>query len=187
MSLRDLSGEKSDLFTRLANHAVGERKHILIPFVQFEIEKAKSPDRIFGIEVPNTIKLDDLRPFLDQVVLIAIEFPSFADGRGFSLAKALRESGFRGQLRAVGPLIADQFAYALACGFDEVEIPADVAARQTVEVWQAAASAYRATYQISHQPEHRQTAGSILEQRRNQQYGFNGTAKSVDLGNRCSK
>ncbi len=57
-------------------------------------------------------------------------FPSFSDGRGLSLAKRLRRAGFKGTLRASGPLIADQFREALDCGFDEIELPDAMAARQ---------------------------------------------------------
>ncbi|MGL5447617.1 MAG: DUF934 domain-containing protein, partial [Rhabdaerophilum sp.] len=97
-----------------------------------------------------------------RLSLIAIAFPSFSDGRGFSIAKSLRHAGYRGTLRAVGPLISDQFAYALACGFDEVELPEAVASRQPIAHWLAAARAFRATYQRNHQAQ----GTSIPDQRR---------------------
>ena len=78
---------------------------------------------------------------LDQP-LLAVDFPSFSDGRGFTLARLLREKGFRGRLRAVGGLIADQYAMARRVGFDEVRIPAALAARQPQEQW-----LYRADWQ----------------------------------------
>ncbi|MDS9466498.1 DUF934 domain-containing protein [Paracoccus sp. MBLB3053] len=67
--------------------------------------------------------------------LIAIDFPSFSDGRGFTLARLLREKGFKGRLRAVGGLISDQYAMARRVGFDEVRISAALAARQPQEQW----------------------------------------------------
>ena len=71
--------------------------------------------------------------------LIAIDFPSMSDGRGFSLARRLRELGFKGRLRAAGRLIADQYAMARRVGFDEVEVAPDIAARQPQEQWIARA------------------------------------------------
>ncbi|MCC1492347.1 DUF934 domain-containing protein [Cognatishimia sp. F0-27] len=71
--------------------------------------------------------------------LIRIDFPSFADGRGFTLARLLRAQGFRGRLRARGHVIADQYAMARRAGFDEVEIDAALAARQPEPDWQARA------------------------------------------------
>ncbi|SMO77111.1 DUF934 domain-containing protein [Paracoccus laeviglucosivorans] len=82
-----------------------------------------------------------LTDHLDQP-LIAVEFPSFGDGRGFTLARLLREKGFSGRLRAVGGLIADQYAMARRVGFDEVRISAALAARQPQDQW-----LYRADWQ----------------------------------------
>ncbi len=82
--------------------------------------------------------LDSLPELLSHEV-IAIHFPSMVDGRGFSLARQLRQLGYQGQLRATGCLIADQYAMARRVGFDEVEIPASLAARQPQEQWQARA------------------------------------------------
>lgn len=67
--------------------------------------------------------------------LVAIDFPSFSDGRGFSLARILREKGYQGRLRAVGGLIADQYAMARRVGFDEVQISAALAERQPQDQW----------------------------------------------------
>lgn len=71
--------------------------------------------------------------------LIAIEFPAMTDGRGFTLARRLREIGYQGQLRAVGSLIADQYAMARRVGFDEVEISPELAQRQPEDQWLARA------------------------------------------------
>ncbi|MCF3972557.1 DUF934 domain-containing protein [Paracoccus salsus] len=71
--------------------------------------------------------------------LVAIDFPAFTDGRGFSLARRLRELGYKGRLRATGRLIADQYAMARRVGFDEVAITPDIAARQPAEQWLARA------------------------------------------------
>jgi len=79
--------------------------------------------------------------YLEQP-LIAIDFPAMTDGRGFTLARLLREKGYRGRLRAVGGLISDQYAMARRVGFDEVQIPAALAARQPQEQW-----LYRADWQ----------------------------------------
>jgi phosphoadenosine phosphosulfate reductase len=75
---------------------------------------------------------------LDGVEIIRIGFPKFADGRGFTLARRLRDLGFTGRLRARG-IIADQYAMARRSGFDEVEIDAALAARQPQDQWLARA------------------------------------------------
>lgn len=67
--------------------------------------------------------------------MIRIDFPSSADGRGFTLARLLRLRGYRGRLRARGHVIADQYAMARRAGFDEVEIDPALAKRQPQENW----------------------------------------------------
>jgi uncharacterized protein (DUF934 family) len=100
-----------------------------------------------GVEAPNAVEAEALAPFFGRLKLIAIAFPGFADGRGFTLAVRLRRLGFRGELRAVGGLIPDQYAYALACGFDTVEISEAQAARQPERQWREAAKSISASYQ----------------------------------------
>jgi len=93
-----------------------------------------------GLEVPNDTDAKALAPHFNRVDLIAIAFPNFADGRGFSLARRLRALGYRGRLRAKGHLIADQYPMARACGFDEVQIDETLARRQPEAHWLAVAS-----------------------------------------------
>lgn len=84
---------------------------------------------------------------LDGIDLIRVDFPSFADGRGFTLARRLRLMGFAGRLRARGHVIADQYAMARRAGFDEVEIDQDLATRQPWDQWQARANWQSHDYQ----------------------------------------
>ena len=69
---------------------------------------------------------EDLQPFLASLPLIAIDFPSFRDGRGYSQAYLLRTRlGWRGELRAVGDVLRDQLAHMRQCGFDAFAVRAD--------------------------------------------------------------
>ena len=79
--------------------------------------------------------------------MIRIDFPSSADGRGFTLAAMLRRAGFTGRLRAYGHVLADQYAMARRSGFDEVEIIEALAARQPEEQWLARANWQSHNYQ----------------------------------------
>ncbi|HYQ99406.1 MAG TPA: DUF934 domain-containing protein [Casimicrobiaceae bacterium] len=58
--------------------------------------------------------------------VIAIDFPKFTDGRGYSIARLLRErQGFTGELRAVGDVLRDQLFALWQCGFDAFALRAD--------------------------------------------------------------
>jgi len=82
-----------------------------------------------------------------DVQMIRINFPSFADGRGFTIARQLRLSGYTGHIRAYGHVIADQYAMARRSGFDDVEISEDLAARQPEPQWLARANWQQHNYQ----------------------------------------
>ncbi len=61
---------------------------------------------------------------VQRLSVIAIDFPSFSDGRGFSWARMLRTRlGFTGEIRATGKFIYDQIAYHKRVGFDAWEVP----------------------------------------------------------------
>lgn len=63
---------------------------------------------------------------LDELSLIAIDFPSFRDGRGYSLAYLLRSRlDWQGELRAVGDVLRDQLAHMRQCGFDAFAVRED--------------------------------------------------------------
>ena len=97
-----------------------------------------APEALAGAEALDLGPDADLAPLagqLDGPSLIRIAFPSFADGRGFTLARRLRLMGYTGRLRAAGHVIADQYAMARRAGFDEVEISEELAARQPEEQW----------------------------------------------------
>ena len=88
-----------------------------------------------GIDLPSTVDPAELAGRLPDIGLIRVDFPSSADGRGFSIARQLRLMGYQGRLRARGHVLADQYAMARRCGFDEVEIDDALATRQPQDQW----------------------------------------------------
>ena len=74
--------------------------------------------------------------------VIKISFDKFSDGRGFSYARRIRESGFVGGLVASGHVIADQADYLRRCGFSHAEIPTS-----KTDDWQTALSSIPAHFQ----------------------------------------
>jgi len=66
---------------------------------------------------------DGLAGDLGSLALVAIEFPVFRDGRGYSYARRLREEfGYRGEIRAIGDVLRDQLVFMERCGFDAMEL-----------------------------------------------------------------
>jgi len=79
-----------------------------------------------GVWIDSDETPEDLAPYADKLTLIAINFPKFADGRGYSFARILRECfGFTGELRAIGDVLHDQLFYLKRCGFDAFAVRED--------------------------------------------------------------
>ena len=72
----------------------------------------------------------DLSAITEDIIscpIIAINFPVFMDGRGFSLGRLLRERhGYTGEIRAIGHVIRDQLCYLKRCGFNAFSFKKDV-------------------------------------------------------------
>jgi len=69
---------------------------------------------------------DALAPNIAALPVIAVDFPQFADGRGYSTARLLREKHrFGGELRAIGDVLRDQLYYLQQCGFNAFAVRAD--------------------------------------------------------------
>jgi uncharacterized protein (DUF934 family) len=93
-----------------------------------------------AIDLASGAEPTDLAQCLERIAMIRVDFPSFADGRGFTIAAQLRRMGFMGRLRARGQIISDQYAMARRAGFDEVEIDDALATRQPEPEWLARAN-----------------------------------------------
>jgi uncharacterized protein (DUF934 family) len=69
---------------------------------------------------------DDPRSLADrlpELKLVAVNFPKYGDGRGYSIARSLRERlGYRGELRAVGVVARDHLQMMAQCGFDSFQL-----------------------------------------------------------------
>jgi uncharacterized protein (DUF934 family) len=88
----------------------------------------------------------DLADDILRIPLVAVDFPQFADGRGYSTARLLRQRhGFGGELRAVGDVQRDQLAYLAQCGFDAFAIRDGKDARDALQGLQDFSDGYQLT------------------------------------------
>ena len=73
--------------------------------------------------------VENLLPWLSSLPLIALDFPSFRDGRAYSQAYLLRSRfGWKGELRAIGDVLRDQLSHMRQCGFDSFAVREDKSA-----------------------------------------------------------
>ncbi len=137
----------ADDFVRLADDApVPGRLPIIVSAARFLAEPDAFAEREAptGVIWPNDRRAAELAPWLDRLALVALVFPTFKDGRAFSQARLIRERyGFRGELRATGQVLRDQFLFMLRAGFDAFEVTKDADAGAFAE----AARRYSVFYQ----------------------------------------
>ncbi|MCC6472946.1 MAG: DUF934 domain-containing protein [Burkholderiales bacterium] len=83
---------------------------------------------------------------LAALALVAIRFPAFADGRGLSNARLLRERyGYGGELRAVGEVLRDSLLGMERCGFDAFALRADQDAEDALRAFDELTETYQAS------------------------------------------
>ena len=123
-----------DQFVRIADDApVPDGVAVIVSGARFLADAEALTQRVeaVGVVWPNNRPIAELAPYLNRIALVALVFPGFRDGRGYSQARILRERyGFGGELRATGQVLRDQFLFLLRAGFDSFEVTkeADAAA-----------------------------------------------------------
>jgi phosphoadenylyl-sulfate reductase (thioredoxin) len=142
-----------------ATHAaIGDDAYVLIrhghvesaePFQDvLDLDGFKASNDAQSVRLENDVDLAVLAPQLPKLDTILVNFPSYADGRGFSIARQLRKiHGFKGLLIADGPLIPDQYSMALQCGFDAVRLDQKTFSIQAESDWFNAMDDFSGAYQ----------------------------------------
>jgi len=136
---------------------------MIVPFARLQAEfDTLRVNGSIGVEFPNDGAAEDLEPYFDGLDLIAIDFPAFTDGRGYSLAHQIRgQYQFAGELRATGNILPDQLAFLRQCGFDAFEVDD----RFGLDVWQRAATTMSLSYQRGYGPSRGFAPAEILKLR----------------------
>lgn len=89
------------------------------------IDSDRLENKDIGVWINGETELTEIGKTISELPLIAINFPGFMDGRGFSTGRILRERyQFEGELRATGSIIRDQLCYLQRCGFNAFQ-PSD--------------------------------------------------------------
>ncbi|MDD9932210.1 MAG: DUF934 domain-containing protein [Myxococcales bacterium] len=97
-----------------------------------------------GVRVGSDAIADEIGDEVKDLALVAIEFPKYVDGRGYTIARKLRDRfKFEGELRAVGNVLRDQLFYMHRCGFDAYELQEGKDAEGALEAFQE----FSVTYQ----------------------------------------
>ncbi|MGA8055665.1 MAG: DUF934 domain-containing protein [Burkholderiales bacterium] len=144
----------SDPWQRIeAGGGVPEHGDVIVPLAVWQKERDALLARKGRIGVllepadePGAIAAD-----LERLALVAVNFPQFTDGRGYSTARLLRERyGYKGELRAVGDVLRDQLFYLARVGFDAFALRADQDAEAALSAFGDFSEAYQTSVDRPH-------------------------------------
>ncbi|AIY43185.1 Oxidoreductase probably involved in sulfite reduction [Collimonas arenae] len=100
---------------------------VIVPFSVWQAQRTLLQDRApLGVWLASDAQADVLKDDLAHFAVIAVDFPKFTDGRGYSIAYTLRTRfAYSGELRAIGDVLRDQLFYMQRVGFDAFAVRAD--------------------------------------------------------------
>ena len=100
---------------------------IIVPLTVWLAQKDALQNRdTIGVWFASDERPEDLKDDVARFKVIAVDFPKFSDGRGYSIAFTLRARlGYTGELRAIGDVLRDQLFYLSRVGFDAFAPRAD--------------------------------------------------------------
>jgi len=100
---------------------------VIVPFSVWQVQRAQLQQRAaLGVWLSSDAQADVLKDDLAHFAVVAVDFPKFTDGRGYSIAYNLRTRlAYSGELRAIGDVLRDQLFYMQRVGFDAFAVRAD--------------------------------------------------------------
>ena len=115
-----------DYWIHIADDPIPPEGRITVSYARWKAEKSDllARDGELGIRLGPEDPIEDVATDLENFQLVALEFPAFNDGRGFSQARLLRDRyHFSGEIRAMGSFMADQVFYLSRVGVNAFELP----------------------------------------------------------------
>lgn len=116
-------------------------------WLENQSELSKRPN--VGIYLNGDADLESLKDVLDSFEVIAVNFPAFADGRGYSLARLLKERyHYKGEVRAIGDVLIDQLYFMKRCGFDTYLLKDGLEAEKALQYFSTFSDPYQLAYDV---------------------------------------
>jgi uncharacterized protein (DUF934 family) len=115
-----------DPFTKVGDEDPVPQGDVIVSLQRFQAEGKRLLDegRKVGVRIEPSEDVEDLLPDLARICVVAVVFPKFLHGQGYSSAAILRERGYTGEIRAVGDVLREQARFMVRVGINVFE-PAD--------------------------------------------------------------
>lgn len=135
-----ITGETAATAEQIAATAIPASGKVIVPLSVWQARRQELAPRLAAAELG--LWLDSFEPIetllagvadINALPVIAINFPRFVDGRGFTMATLLRTRyGYRHEIRAIGDVLRDQMYFLQRCGFNAFDIRADRSAKDAL-------------------------------------------------------
>lgn len=127
---------------------VANSSTVIYPLASFLAHRdvLKKHSQNVALVVTGDDNLNELTELLDEVAMIAIEFPVLRDGRGFSIARNIVRRGFKGEVRAIGDVGFDRLDNMHRSGFNAYQVQSDDCAEMFAKAIQEISVNYQPTH-----------------------------------------
>ncbi|WP_461534619.1 DUF934 domain-containing protein [Spongorhabdus nitratireducens] len=138
----------SDSFTVVAKDAEGDlpEGNLLLP-LQLWLQRKElklAAENEYGVWIDSDQDPFELKDQLEDAAAVAVNFPVFSDGRGYSSGRLIRERlGYTGELRAIGDVLLDQLFFMLRCGFNAYAVRSDRCIEEALQGLEAFSLSYQ--------------------------------------------
>ena len=133
---------------RVIASLIANNSAVIYPLASFlaHREALKGHSQNVALAVTGDDNLNELTELLDEVALIAIEFPVLRDGRGFSIARNIVRRGFKGEVRAIGDVGFDRLDNMHRSGFNAYQVESEDCAQMFAKAIQEISVNYQPTH-----------------------------------------
>jgi uncharacterized protein (DUF934 family) len=138
----------ADEWTTVADDKTLPDGPVIVSLERWKNEKTAllARDGKIGIRLKSGEEPSQIAEFLDRLDVVALEFPIYRNGRSFSYAHLLRDRyDYKGEVRAVGNVLRDQFYYMVRVGFDALEVGDNI----TPDIYRESIGTFTHSYQRS--------------------------------------
>lgn len=150
-----------DKWVRVADDAdIADETAVVVSLERWQSEATvlRKRNAPVAVALTNDQSPSAIEPDLDSIDAVFLTFPVYTDGRAYSQARLLRQRyGYKGEIRATGNVLRDQYAFMQRCGFDAFEVAEGIdlagwgrSAQLMTESYQTAADGVQAIWARRH-------------------------------------
>jgi uncharacterized protein (DUF934 family) len=121
---------------------------IIVPLTVWQAQRENLQERAeIGVWIASHERPEELKGEVEKFAVIAVDFPKFSDGRGYSIAYNLRARlGYGGELRAIGDVLRDQMFYMQRVGFNAFATREDRSIQDALKALSDFSEAYQTSW-----------------------------------------